>query len=76
MGLHPYGIDLFVTSYQLPGVCHLGSFNMNLDITSMLGGFGGGGTGDLMDGMVEGGIPCNQVPQSVKVWKSAGGEDQ
>ena len=34
----------------------------------MLGGFGGGGTGDLIDGMVEGGIPCNQVPQSVKVW--------
>lgn len=67
MGLHPHSIDLMLTSYQLPGVCHLGTFNPDFDITSLLGGFGGG-TGGIIEGMVEGGISCNQVPQSVKAW--------
>ena len=71
MGLHPYAIDLMLTSYTLPGVSHLGTFNPDIDITSMLGGLGGGGgidAGSFIENMVQGGIPCNRVPQSVKAW--------
>lgn len=72
MGLHPYAIDLMLTSYTLPGIAHLGTFNPDIDLTSMLGGFGGGGggldAGSFIESMVQGGIPCNRVPQSVKAW--------
>lgn len=71
MGLHPSAIDLMLTSYTLPGVAHLGTFNPDVDLTSMLGGFGGGGgldAGSFIESMVQGGIPCNSVPQSVKMW--------
>ena len=71
MGLHPYAIDLMLTSYTLPGIAHLGTFNADFDITSLLGGFGGGGgldAGSFIESMVQGGITCNRVPQSVKAW--------
>lgn len=71
MGLHPYAIDLMLTSYTLPGIAHLGTFNSNFDITSLIGGFGGGGgldAGSFIENMVQGGITCNRVPQSVKAW--------
>ena len=71
MGLHPYAIDLMLTSYTLPGIAHLGTFNADFDITNLLGGFGGGGgldAGSFIESMVQGGITCNRVPQSVKAW--------
>ena len=72
MGLHPYAIDLMLTSYTLPGIAHLGTFNPDFDITSMLGGVVGGGGGldasSFIENMVQGGITCNRVPQSVKAW--------
>ena len=71
MELHPYGMSLMVTSFTLPGIAHLGTFNPDFDITSMLGGLMGGGgidAGAFIENMVQGGIPCNRVPQSVKAW--------
>lgn len=72
MGLHPYAINLMVTSFTLPGIAHLGTFNPDFDLTSLMGGLMGGGggidAGSFIEGMVQGGIPCNRVPQSVKAW--------
>lgn len=72
MGLHPYGMNLMITSFTLPGIAHLGTFNPDFDLTSLMGGMMGGGgnidAGSFIEGMVQGGIPCNSVPQSVKAW--------
>ena len=75
MGVHPYEFSVggvIPLGYTLPGIAHLGTFNLEFDIESLMGGLmGGGGNIDassFIDGMVQGGIACNRVPQSVKAW--------
>lgn len=77
MKLHPAQIDLTITTYSLPGMCHLGFFNTELGITSLLGILNGG-IGGIIDAMIEGGIPCNQVPSKATAWVKyiPNGEDE
>lgn len=83
MGLHAVPISLDISSlpipipgmgslYTLPGIAHLGTFNLGFDLESLMTGMlGGGGSinaSSFIEGMVQGGIACNRVPQSVKAW--------
>lgn len=77
MKLHPAQVDLTMMTYSLPGLCHLGFFNTELGLTSLLGIFNGG-IGGIIDAMVEGGITCNQVPTKATAWVKyiPAGEDE
>ena len=67
MRIHPHEISLLLTSYRLPGLCHLGTFNTDFNLSN-LSGILQGGFGVIVNNMIEGGIPCYLVPHSVKVW--------
>lgn len=67
MRIHPHEVSLLLTSYRLPGLCHLGSFNTDFNLSN-LSGILQGGFGVIVNNMIEGGIPCYLVPHSVKVW--------
>ena len=77
MRIHPHEVSLLFTSYRLPGLCHLGTFNTDFNLSN-LSGILQGGFGVIVNNMIEGGIPCNQVPHSVKAWVrySPGDDDQ
>lgn len=78
MGVKPYvpdlGMGLPIPSLDgltLPGIAHLGVFSTELDFMSLITGMMGGGSIDasaFIDAMVQDGIACNRVPQSVKAW--------
>jgi len=67
MRIHPNEISLLFTTYRLPGLCHLGEFDTSFDLSN-LSGILQGGFGVIVNNMIDGGIPCNQVPRSVKAW--------
>ena len=67
MRIHPRDISLWLTTYRLPGLCHLGEFDTSFDLSN-LSGILSGGFGVIVNNMITGGIPCNQVPRSIKVW--------
>ncbi|MCQ2280255.1 MAG: T9SS type A sorting domain-containing protein [Bacteroidales bacterium] len=67
MKLHPVPLDLTITTYSLPGIGHLGYFNTEVGLTSLLGIFNGGISG-IINALIEGGITCNQVPSKVTAW--------
>lgn len=67
MKLHPAQIDLTITTYTLPGICHLGYFNTEFAATTLLGIMNGGVNG-IIDALIEGGIPCNQIPSKATAW--------
>lgn len=77
MKLHPSEIDLSITTFSLPGMCHLGIFNTEIGLTSLLGILNGG-IGGIIDAMIEGGIPCNRVPSKATAWVKyiPSGEDE
>ncbi|MCR5115035.1 MAG: T9SS type A sorting domain-containing protein [Bacteroidales bacterium] len=66
MKVHPYDLDLTIASYTLPGLCHLGYFNTEADIMSILGNLTD--ISAIIDAMVYGGISCNRVPEKVTAW--------
>ena len=70
-GMIPGGMIPGLDGLVLPGLVHLGTFSTDFDLMSLAGGLMGSGGIDanaLMEAMVQGGIPCNRVPQSVKAW--------
>jgi len=67
MKVVPAEVDLTITTYTLPGMCHLGYFNTDAGLTSLLGIFNGGVNG-IINSMVKGGVECNRVPSKVTAW--------